>query len=178
MFGYTFRMLSLQFCTSLIFTEKCFAFLLKVYTKQSRIWVTLATSKMELFVTIGICKVIFCRLVLHTQYCPMIVFISVSSLLVPFCSRWFHRQTPEMVLFVTITNANVLFYLTMVWHIQLLPVNFLFFVSVCYRVHFIPGGPRQFQVVPARFRWFRLVLGGSSSFLVLACTQFLVVIYK
>ena len=117
-------------------------FLFKVYTKQSRIWVTLATSKMELFVTIGICKVIFCRLVLYTQYCPMIVFISVSSLQVPFCSRSFHRQTPEMVLFVTITNANVPFYLTMVWYIQLLPVNFLFFVSVRYWVHFVPGGPR------------------------------------
>ena len=121
-----------SFARALFSLRGVLLFLFKVYTKQSRIWVTLATSKMELFVTIGICKVIFCRLVLYTQYCPMIVFISVSSLLVPFCSRSFHRQTPEMVLFVTLTNANVPFYLTMVWHIQLLPVNFLFFVSVRY----------------------------------------------
>ena len=79
--------------------------------KHSRIWDTLPTSKMELFVIIGIYKVIFCRLmILYTQYCPMSVFICVSSLPAPFCSKWFKLQASEMVSFVTITIANVVFY--------------------------------------------------------------------
>ena len=59
--------------------------------KHSRIWDTLPTSKMELFVTIGIYKVILCRLM--TQYSPMSAFVCVSSLPAPFCSRWFHLQS-------------------------------------------------------------------------------------
>ena len=56
--------------------------------KLNRIWDTFPTSKMELFETIGIYKVIFCWLmILYTQYSPMSVFICVSSLLAPFCSR-------------------------------------------------------------------------------------------
>ena len=56
--------------------------------KLRRIWETLPTSKMELFETIGIYKVIFCWLmILHIQYSPMSVFICVSSLPAPFCSR-------------------------------------------------------------------------------------------
>ena len=52
----------------------CSTFLFEVYIKQSQIGDTLPTSKMEIFVTIGICKVISCRLIiLYTQYCPMIV---------------------------------------------------------------------------------------------------------
>ena len=68
--------------------ESFIAFLFKVYIKQSHIWDNLLTYKTELFVTIGICKVIPCRLmILCTQYCPMSIFICVSPLLVPFCSR-------------------------------------------------------------------------------------------
>ena len=39
---------------------KLLAFLYKVYIKESQIWDTLQKSKMELFVTLGIWKVIFC----------------------------------------------------------------------------------------------------------------------
>ena len=66
-------------------------YLIYTYMKHSRIWDTLPTSKMELFVTIGIYKVIFCRLM--TQYSPMSAFVCVSSLPAPFCSRWFHLQS-------------------------------------------------------------------------------------
>ena len=56
--------------------------------KLRRIWETLPTSKMELFETIGIYKVIFCWLmILYIQYSPMSVFICVSSLPATFCSR-------------------------------------------------------------------------------------------
>ena len=98
MFSCTFRMLSQQFGTSLIFIESCFGFLFKVYINQSRIWDTQPTSNMELFVTIGICKVIFSRLViLRTQHCPQQnIFICVSLLMVPFPSKWFQLQTSEM----------------------------------------------------------------------------------
>ena len=66
--------------------KSCFAFLSKVYIKYSRISDTLPTSKMELFVTIGIFKVICCRLmILYTQYCSVGVFIFASSLQVGFC---------------------------------------------------------------------------------------------
>ena len=79
MFNYTFRM----YLSRLTSIESCFAFLFKVYIKQSQIWDTLPTFKMELFMKISICKVVFYRLmILYTQYCPMSVFICVSSLLV------------------------------------------------------------------------------------------------
>ena len=122
--------------------------------KHSRIWDTLPTSKMELFVTIGIYKVIFFRLmILYTQCSSMsvficdcnwtrtqnhlirkrtlnhlakFVFICVSSLQSLFCSRWFHIQAFEMVFFVTITIANVVFYWAMVLHVQFFPMNFFF----------------------------------------------------
>ena len=68
-----------------------FFYLIYIYMKHSRIWDTLPTSKMELFVTIGIYKVILCRLM--TQYSPMSAFVCVSSLPAPFCSRWFHLQS-------------------------------------------------------------------------------------
>ena len=120
--------------------------------RHSQIWDTLPTSKMELFVTISIYKVIFCRLILlYTQYSSMSVFTCASSLLAPFCSRWFHFQ---MVFFVTITIANITFYWDMVLHVQFLPMNF-FFVSVSSLLS--PYRYRWFQVVPARSRWFQLV---------------------
>ena len=59
-------------------------FYLKYYKKQSQTWDIFSTSKLELFVKIGICKIIFCRLmILYTEYDPM----SVSSLLVSFRSK-------------------------------------------------------------------------------------------
>ena len=127
--------------------------------KRSRIWDFLATSKMELFVTMGIYKVIFCRLIiLYTQYSSMSVFICVSSLPAPFCSRCFHLQ---MVFFDTITIANVEFYWGMVLHTQFLPINFFF---VCVSSLLSPYRSRQFQ----------LVLGGSSSFQVVPpCSRWL-----
>ena len=104
---------------------------------------------MELFLTIGVCKVMFCRLmVFYRQYCPMSVFVCVSSLLVPFYSKWFHLQTSEMVLFVTITIANVVFFWAMVLHVQFLPMNFMFFVTVHCWFHLVPGGSSSFQLVP------------------------------
>ena len=154
MFRYTFPMFQ-QFGTSLIVVGSCFAFLFKVYINQRRIWDNLPTSKIELFVTIGICKVIFRRLmILYTQYCPMSVFNCVSSLRFPFFSRLFHLQTSEMVLFLTITIANVAFYWAMVLHVQFLPMNFLLF---CVSLFLSPSQYRCFLVVPARSRWFQLV---------------------
>ena len=145
---------------SLFFTESCFTFLFKVYVKHSQIWETLPTSKMEHFVAIDVCKVIFFRLMIrYTQYCRTSVFICVSSLLVPFCSRRFHQQASKMVLCVTRTIANAVFYWVMVLHIQFLSMNFLFFVSVRCWVHLasvfrysqlVPGVSSSFQVFPAR----------------------------
>ena len=90
--------------------DSCLAFLFEVSIKQSQIWDTLPTSKMELFLIKHIFKVISCRLmILYAQYCPMSFFICLS-LQVSFCSRWFHLQTSKMVLFGAITIANVVFY--------------------------------------------------------------------
>ena len=101
-----------------------------MYMKHSQIWDTLPTSKMELFVTKVIYKVIFCMLMIsYTQCSSMIIFICVSSTSAPFYSMWFQLQASEMVLFVTIAIANVVFYWTMVLHVQFLPMNF-FSVSV------------------------------------------------
>ena len=120
----------------------------------------------------GICKIIFCRLMmLYTQYCPMDVFIYVSSLLFPYCCRCFHLQTPEKVLLVTTTIATVVFYWTTVLQVQFLPTNLLFLVSVCCWVHLVKGGSAMFQVVSDSsnslqvvavcFMWFQLGPGGS-----------------
>ena len=77
----------------------------------------LLTYKMELFVTICLFKVTFCRLMIsYIQYCPMSIFSCVSLLLVPFRCRWFHLKTSEMVLFVTIAIPNAVFYWAMVLH--------------------------------------------------------------
>ena len=103
MLSYTFQMLSQQFGKSFIFFESCCAFLFKVYIRPNRIQDTVPTSKMELFVKIGIYKLIFCRL-LYTQHCP-VSFLCVSPLLFPFRSRCFQQQISEMVLFVTIAIA-------------------------------------------------------------------------
>ena len=122
---------------------------------------------MELFVTVGVCKVIFCMLmILYTQYCPMSVFIFVSSLPVPFCFRSFHLQTSEMVLFVTITMfiANVSFYRAMALRVQFHPMNFLFF---CVRSLLAPSHFSWFQVVPVRFMWLQVV---SARSLLYVCT--------
>ena len=101
---------------------------------------------MELFLTIGVCKVIFCRLmVFYRQYCPMSVFVCVSSLLVPFYSKCFHLQTSEIVLFVTITIANVVFYWAMVLHVQFLSYEFHVF---CDSSLLVPSCSRWFQLVP------------------------------
>ena len=123
---------------------------------------------MKLFVTIGICKVMSCRImILYTQYCLMNVFICVSSVLVPFRTRWFHLQTSEIVFFVTITTANVRFYWTMVLHARFLPMDFLFlcqFVAESISLQTVSPCSRWFQVV-------QLVPGGSCSFLILVCTK-------
>ena len=150
--------------------KAAFLFYLK-YTgiKETQIWDTLGTSKMELFVTIGICKVISCRLImLYTQYCPMSVFIWVSSLLVPFNFRWLHLQPSEMVVLVTTTVANIVFYWTMVLHAHFFPMKFLFFVSVLCWIHLVTDNSTLFQVVPGSSTLFQ---GDSSSFqLVSVCS--------
>ena len=61
------------------------------------------------------------------------------------------------VLFVA-TIANVVIYWAMVLHAQLLPMNFLLFVSARCWVHLVTGGTTLFQAVP----------GSSSLFLILA----------
>ena len=110
---------------------------------------TLSTSKMELFVTTGICKVIFSRLkILYTQYCPM----NVISLLVPFHSRCFHLKTSEMMLFVTVAIPNVVF----CWAIVLGHEFLVFCVSSLlssYRYRYF----HLVSVDPARSRWFQFV---------------------
>ena len=118
--------------------EVVLLFYLSVYIRQSKICDTLSTSKMELLVAIGICKVICSRLmILYTQYCLMGFFVCVSWLLVPFRRGWFHLQTSEMVLFVKITSAKVVFYWRMVLIAQFLPINLLFFVTVRCWVHLV-----------------------------------------
>ena len=149
--------------------KNCFAFLFKIYVKQSQIWDTLPTSKMKLFVTIGLCKIIFCRLmILYTQYCPMSVLICVSLLLVSLRSEWFHLQTSEMVLFVKNNYCQCWILLVMVLQPQFLPTNFLFFVLVRCWIQLVPGVSSSFQVIPA---W-------SSFFLVLGCTQYISVEFR
>ena len=69
----------------------------------------------------------------------------------------------HLVLFVTITVANVVFCWAMVFHVQFLPINFLFF---CVSSLLSPSRSRWFQVVPAHSRWFSLLQSSSSSFLV------------
>ena len=103
----------------------------------------------------GICKIIFCRLMmLYTQYCPMGVFICVSSLLFPYCCRCFHLQTPEKVLFVTITVATIVSYGFLVCLCQFVAESIsLKVVLPCYR---------WYEIVPICFRWLQLVSCGSS----------------
>ena len=143
--------------------EVVLLFYLSVYIRQSKICDTLSTSKMELLVAIGICKVICSRLmILYTQYCLMGFFVCVSWLLVPFRRGWFHLQTSEMVLFVKITIAKFVFYWTMVSIAQFLPINLLFFVSVRCWVHLVTSVFSLLQVVPVRCSSFLLVPAQSS----------------
>ena len=143
--------------------EVVLLFYLSVYIRQSKICDTLSTSKMELLVAIGICKVICSRLmILYTQYCLMGFFVCVSWLLVPFRRGWFHLQTSEMVLFVKITIAKFVFYWTMVSIAQFLPINLLFFVSVRCWVHLVTSVSSLLQVVPVRCSSFLLVPAQSS----------------
>ena len=143
--------------------EVVLLFYLSVYIRQSKICDTLPTSKMELLVAIGICKVICSRLmILYTQCCLMGFFICVSWLLVPLCRGWFHLQTSEMVLFVKITIAKFVFYWTMVSIAQFLPINLLFFVSVRCWVHLVTSVSSLLQVVPVRCSSFLLVPAQSS----------------
>ena len=143
--------------------EVVLLFYLSVYIRQSKICDTLPTSKMELLVAIGICKVICSRLmILYTQCCLMGFFVCVSWLLVPFRRGWFHLQTSEMVLFVKITIAKVVFYWTMVLIAQFLPVNLLFFVSVRCWVHLVTSISSLLQVDPVHCSSVLLVPAQSS----------------
>ena len=139
-------------------------FLFEVYIKQSQIWDTLPTSKMELFVIKRICKVISCRLmILYTQYCPMSFFICVS---------------------LQVSFGSIALYRTIVFHAQFLPMNFSFlvsFVAESILLQVVPPCSRWFQIVPACSRCFQLVPSSSSTFqvvpsrsslfLVLVCMQ-------
>ena len=122
------------------------------------------TSKVKLFVIIGFCKVIFCRLmVLYTHYCPMSVFF-ISQLVtgsIPF------QVVPHANIWDAALCDNGLYYcilLAMILHAQFLPMNFLVIVSVLCRVHFVPDYSNLFRVVPAHSRSFQLVSGGSMRF--------------
>ena len=118
----------------------------------------LPTSKMELFVTIGICKVVFCRLIiLYVHYWHSMSVFFVCQLVAG--SRWFHLQTSEMLPFVTIASA-IVFYWLMILHAPVLPMNFFFLCQ------FVPESI-SLKVVPDCSRWFQLVPGGFSSFQVI-----------
>ena len=72
--------LSYQFGLSLVLIQNYCYFLFKICIKQSCVQNFLPTSKMELFVTIGIGKVPFCWLmILKTQYPPLSIFCAFSS---------------------------------------------------------------------------------------------------
>ena len=107
-------------------------------------------------------------MILYTQYCPMGVFFCVSQLLVPFSSSCFHLQISEMVLFVTTAIA---FYWAMVIASSVSTMNFLFFcvsslLSLSrYRwFNLVLGSSSSFLIVPARFKQFQLLPGGSRQF--------------
>ena len=177
MFCQTFRKLSQQFGASFFFIESSCAFLfkffyLKVYIKPSRIWDTLPISKMGLYATIGLCKVIFCRFItLYTQYCHMSV-VFVSAL------YWFHF-VPGSSTCKHLAIANVVFYCLMLLHAQFLPTSFLFFASIRCSVYLVSSSLTLFRVVPFRFRQFQLVLAGSSQFQrISTCSSFQYVRYK
>ena len=124
-FSYMCQMLSQQHKPYFYGKLFCF-FIFKVYIQQNQIWDTLPTSKIELFATIVICKVMFCRLtILYIQYYPMSVFICTTLLLVPFHFRCFNLQASEMVLFTAITISDAVFYWAMALHEQFLPMNFV-----------------------------------------------------
>ena len=82
------------------------------YKAESRVWNTLTASKMEVFVTTGICKVILCRLIiLYTQYSPVSVFFVCYLVTGSIPLRLVTRlKISEMVLFVIKAVANVEFF--------------------------------------------------------------------
>ena len=136
--------------------DSCLAFLFEISIKQSQIWDTLRTSKMELFLIKHIFKVISCRLmILYTHYCPMSFFICLS-LQVSFCSRWFHLQTSKMVLFGTITIANVVFYQVIELH-AISSYEFIIFSVIPFWVHLVTGGSTLLQVVRGSSSLFQVV---------------------
>ena len=119
------------------------------YKAESRVWNTLTASKMEVFVTTGICKVIFCRLIiLCTQYSPVSVFfvcyVVTASILLRLVTC---MKISEMVLFVVKAVANVKFFGAMVLQAQFHPKIILFLCQ--FVAEFI-----SFQLVPFRSKWF------------------------
>ena len=112
------------------FDWKLFAFLFKVYIKETQIWDTLPKSKMELFVTLGIfCKVIFWKLMICVHSIALwVCLFCVSSLPVPFYSGCLHANIWDGAFCDNnYCIANVVFYWAMVLHVQFLFMNFLFF---------------------------------------------------
>ena len=143
------------------FTESCFSLLMKVYIKQSEICDTLPRFKMGLFPTIGICKVIICRLMILYTKSACYWFHSILT-----C---FHLKTSEKVLFVTIAIAYAVFYWIMASHTEFFSMNFLLlcqFVSEHILLQVAPPCSSWFQIIVVRLRWFLLVPDGSSLFLV------------
>ena len=127
--------------------ESCFAFLFELYIKQSQVWETLPRPKMELFVTIGICKVIYFRYFTYS----IAKWVSLFALahywfLVPFRSMWFQRLTSKTVLFLTISIANAVFWWTMVLGI------FYEFLVFCVSSLQSPSCYRCSQLVWGSFR--------------------------
>ena len=115
---------------------------------------------MGLFEIIGICQVIFCKLVVLCTQSACYWFHSVP--------RCFHLQTSEKVIFVTVTMANVVFYWVMVLHAGgFLSMNFLLlcqFIAEPISLQVAPPYFRWFQKVPACLKRFQLAQGGSSLF--------------
>ena len=122
-------------------------------TKQSQCD-TFPTSNMELFMVIGIFRVIFCKLmILYRQYCPECVFY-VSA------RYWFYsvpggftcRYLRWCSLWVQL--LLVLYYIGQ----QLLQLSFSYrFLITCVSFLLNPSRSRWFQLIPACSRWFQLV---------------------
>ena len=144
--------------------------LFKVYVKQSWIWDTLPTCKIELFVTMGIFKVIFCRLmILYTQYSPMSFFSVPASYWfhsVPSGYTWKHLRWHSFWQWLLL----ILYSIEQWYYTHSLFYGFLvFFVSVCCWFPLVPGGSSLFQIIPGSSSSFQVVPPCSSSFLLLQC---------
>ena len=134
---------------------------------------------MQLLVSIGIFKVIFCRLmILCTQYSPMSVFF-VSA------SYWFHSvsggSTCQHLRWCSLWQLLLLIFYSFG---QATGLSYEFLAISCANLflnasrskwfHLVTGCSSSFHMVPARSRLFQVVPACSSLFLLLLCAYFYV----